>query len=545
MKTILTAILFALFSFAFTSVSFAQSPTLSWGPEYEDNGAFVPRIIHANSSGFITVSDGLGGRQILRTNTNLKSAQKNLVIFLEKYDHKLKKIKSVQIEFDDKNEQYEYTVATKGGQIYIISSIVDDKINSCSLYIRQVDPIDLSFPKKGQRISKSNYDHYKRPIYKFYQSEDSSKIAIVDQAVSNDKICKITIYMVDQEFNMLSNKSFDIPYKMKNYKFANSYGYNEDFVKLINLKVDESGNIYFVEKIYHEYHKGVDDWLKGLPNYHFSVFVWKTDMQTPNEFSFEDGTAYTRHMNIGFNGSKVHFVGLRANVGSNQLEVFSSVLDNRLLKLSEEWTQAVRHEEFTPVYSAKKEKKHFKDMMELMNSGSTIEISEIRFREEEISNLVLIDISYHQNFSSYTYIDNHGQSPYSRSINGYEKSLLSVNMGAKREITAYSFISLRQSAIEIDLMYLSYVLSSNFEGNRFIFHESKRTDYFRKEKVEEPTLIIVSEKNGESTTESITTPDKKLKDYTLVPVYSRKLSDDKMLLLFHGKKKHRYAILEY
>ncbi len=246
--------------------------TLTMGPEYEDKFlALPPDIFGFDETGYYTFQTKAAAYVGIAF-VPVKTA--SVRFYLKKFGPDLKLIKTNEVDFGDKLNDYQPLAAMKNkNNFFYFYSWKDTKKRSQILAFRTIDPITLEVREDEKIITEVSFDGFPRQnnaTFEIVQSRDSSKLMVHYQLPNKpDSPERFGVHLFTSELIPLWNKEFELPYLEKLFNI------NE-------FKVDNEGNCYLLGKLYFERRKENDG---DEPNYTFKILELNPSLDRPDETS--------------------------------------------------------------------------------------------------------------------------------------------------------------------------------------------------------------------------------------------------------------------
>lgn len=183
----------------------------------------------------------------------------------------------------------EFCFESNGG-IYFFGSIVDNAVNTKSLYMLKVNSKTLLPEGTAQMICQLHFDRGARlSTFSYDFSRDSSKVLIYGNPILKKReMEEYSLVVLDQDMEQLWAKTITLPYPEAKFEV-------EDFA------VDNDGNVFVLGVKYAE--RG-ESKRRGKPNYEYKILSYRDDGDDVDEYSASIGDYFITDMQIDVSPKK-------------------------------------------------------------------------------------------------------------------------------------------------------------------------------------------------------------------------------------------------
>lgn len=262
------------FALVISLVAQAQDINISRGPEYvDDPGTNIADILGDDGTGILMLRMGKND------------------YYIEKYNYDMVKVFSSKIVLPaaGKKEYEMEQVLLVNSRVYLFASFYEKDALTNTLYgvVIGEDGQMVGDVKELAILPGKNKGH--SGTFDVSLSEDSTKILIVKHEDSGKQEGeKVGLKVINTDLTKLWEKDFGLDYKQKNYD-------------LKTAKVDKSGNVHMIAKIYIP----AKERVKGGPIYNYEVFSYYHSYGELKLYTVDLGDNYINDVDIRVNENDV------------------------------------------------------------------------------------------------------------------------------------------------------------------------------------------------------------------------------------------------
>jgi hypothetical protein len=275
MKTYLLGTLWVLLSAA----AFGQD--VKWGPLLKEKARVTVSDIvrHTPNMTIVLKAKGLGfgfrmsNHQLERFDANFNSTM----------------IVPAKPVFEENSLEIEFAF-TSGGQIFMLSSFTNQKLEKKFLFVQKINGQTLSAEGDLKKIAELKYEKkYRTGNFGYDFSRDSSKIFIyANTELRKNEPEKYNLYVLDAEMEEIWHKEVTLPYSESRFQV-------EDYT------VDNDGNVFLLGVKYQE--RG-ESKRRGKPNYEYRILGYRQDGADVDEYTASLGDLFLTDMRIDVSPKK-------------------------------------------------------------------------------------------------------------------------------------------------------------------------------------------------------------------------------------------------
>lgn len=267
----------------FVTANIGSGQTVKWGAKLKENRRLgVDAVVsHHENETILLKSNSFGSKFFVKPNAQL-----------QKYNSSFNLVQTVLLEPEfEGNKLTVENCFESNGNIYILTSFLNQKLEKRFLFVQQVNRKTLAAEGKMHKVAELNFrKRYNAGFFGIEFSRDSSHILIYANTESKkDEPDKFSLQVFDADLNPIWEKEVTMPYSENSFV-------EKDYA------IDNNGNVFILGIRYPE--KGEEKPKRGKSSYDYRILSYREDGEDVIEYTASIGDLFLTDMMIDVSPKK-------------------------------------------------------------------------------------------------------------------------------------------------------------------------------------------------------------------------------------------------